>query len=49
MVWAIGSPFGLQKSITFGIISAKERHGINSPREFHLPGILADRRSRKSR
>ncbi len=28
MVWAIGSPFGLQKSITFGILSAKERRGI---------------------
>jgi S1-C subfamily serine protease len=28
MVWAIGSPFGLQKSITFGIVSAKERRGI---------------------
>lgn len=32
MVWALGSPFGLQKSITFGIVSAKERRGINSPR-----------------
>lgn len=29
MVWAVGSPFGLQKSITFGIVSAKERHGIS--------------------
>ena len=28
MVWAVGSPFGLQKSITFGIVSAKERRGI---------------------
>lgn len=28
MVWAVGSPFGLQKSITFGILSAKERRGI---------------------
>ncbi len=27
-VWALGSPFGLQKSITFGILSAKERRGI---------------------
>lgn len=26
-VWALGSPFGLQKSITFGILSAKERRG----------------------
>ena len=33
MVWAIGSPFGLQKSITFGIVSAKERHGIRGIRD----------------
>ena len=31
MVWAIGSPFGLQKSTTFGILSAKERRGISAP------------------
>ncbi|MCH2114261.1 MAG: trypsin-like peptidase domain-containing protein [Pirellulales bacterium] len=29
LVWAVGSPFGLQKSITFGIVSAKERRGIS--------------------
>lgn len=28
IVWALGSPFGLEKSITFGILSAKERRGI---------------------
>ena len=28
MVWALGSPFGLEKSITFGIVSAKERRRI---------------------
>lgn len=28
LVWAIGSPFGLEKSTTFGIVSAKERRGI---------------------
>ena len=28
MVWAVGSPFSLQKSITFGILSAKGRRGI---------------------
>jgi len=32
MVWAVGSPFGLQRSITFGIVSAKERRGIPSQR-----------------
>jgi len=25
MVWAVGSPFGLERSITFGILSAKDR------------------------
>jgi len=33
MVWAVGSPFGLQKSITFGIVSAKERRGIRGMRD----------------
>jgi S1-C subfamily serine protease len=28
LVWALGSPFGLQKSVTSGILSAKERRGI---------------------
>jgi serine protease Do len=28
MVWAVGSPYGLQKSVTSGILSAKERRGI---------------------
>lgn len=28
MVWALGSPFGFEKTITFGIVSAKERRGI---------------------
>jgi len=28
LVWALGSPFGLQSSITFGIISAKHRGGM---------------------
>ena len=28
MVWAIGNPYGLDRSITFGIISAKGRQGV---------------------
>jgi S1-C subfamily serine protease len=32
IVWALGSPFGLQKSITFGILSAKERRGVTGTR-----------------
>ncbi|MFO0869882.1 MAG: trypsin-like peptidase domain-containing protein [Pirellulales bacterium] len=28
LVWAVGSPFGLERSITFGIISAKNRAGV---------------------
>jgi S1-C subfamily serine protease len=32
LVWALGSPFGLEHSITFGILSAKNRQGLsNSP------------------
>jgi serine protease Do len=27
LVWALGSPFGLQRSLTFGIVSAKARRG----------------------
>jgi S1-C subfamily serine protease len=29
LVWAMGSPFGLQKSVTSGILSAKERRGMS--------------------
>jgi serine protease Do len=31
-VWALGSPFGFEKSITMGILSAKERRGITTER-----------------
>ncbi|MEK6248888.1 MAG: trypsin-like peptidase domain-containing protein, partial [Planctomycetales bacterium] len=33
-VWAIGSPFGLDNSVTFGIISAKNRTGIGGRSRF---------------
>jgi S1-C subfamily serine protease len=32
LVWAVGSPFGLSKSITFGILSAKDRRGLSGDR-----------------
>ncbi|WP_146590560.1 S1C family serine protease [Posidoniimonas polymericola] len=32
MVWAMGSPFGLSRSITFGIVSAKHRSSQNGIR-----------------
>ncbi|TWU28143.1 S1C family serine protease [Bythopirellula polymerisocia] len=41
-VWALGSPFGFQKSITFGILSAKNRRGITTARD---PGVSTDRSS----
>ncbi len=28
-VWAVGSPFGLQGSVSFGIVSAKQREGLS--------------------
>jgi S1-C subfamily serine protease len=28
LVWAVGSPFGLQRSVTFGILSAKNRGSV---------------------
>lgn len=33
LVWAVGSPFGLERSITAGILSAKHRSGLNGNRE----------------
>ena len=33
IVWAIGSPFGLDQSVTSGIISAKNRYDKNSPQQ----------------
>jgi len=32
MVWAVGSPFGLDHSVTFGIVSAKMRRGVTRSR-----------------
>ena len=31
IVWAIGSPFGLEQTVTSGIVSAKNRYDKNSP------------------
>ncbi len=30
MVWAIGNPFGLDNTLTYGIVSAKDRRGLNA-------------------
>jgi S1-C subfamily serine protease len=30
LVWAMGSPFGLKQSTTFGIVSAKDRTGVSA-------------------
>ena len=46
IVWAIGSPFGLEESITFGILSAKGRRGVTARPEF--PGRRGVRRPRDS-
>lgn len=34
LVWAMGSPFGLQQTTTFGIISARDRRGVSSYQDF---------------
>ncbi|HVT26783.1 MAG TPA: trypsin-like peptidase domain-containing protein, partial [Lacipirellulaceae bacterium] len=37
LVWALGSPYGLERTLTFGIVSAKSRHGANgSPYQEYL-------------
>lgn len=45
MVWALGSPFGFEKTITFGIVSAKERRGIRDSygrRKIHQEFLQTD-------
>jgi S1-C subfamily serine protease len=35
LVWALGSPFGLDHSVTMGIISARGRHAVSSDGQFN--------------
>jgi serine protease Do len=35
MVWALGNPFGLDNSLTFGIVSAKARRGLTEEFRFN--------------
>lgn len=42
IVWALGSPFGLEKSITFGILSAKERRGIAGTGQRDGPSVYQE-------
>ena len=41
-VWAIGSPFGLDNSVTFGIISAKSRDGIGDQSAWYQDLLQTD-------
>lgn len=40
LVWAVGSPFGLERSITSGIVSAKHREGLS--RSLHQDFLQTD-------
>jgi serine protease Do len=35
LVWALGNPFGLDNSLTFGIVSAKARRGLNAEHRYN--------------
>ncbi len=35
LVWALGNPFGLDNSLTFGIVSAKDRRGVNAESRYN--------------
>ena len=48
LVWALGSPFGLERSLTFGIVSAKSRRSGTLRGAQSVPGVSADRRGRES-
>ncbi|HTN74976.1 MAG TPA: trypsin-like peptidase domain-containing protein, partial [Pirellulaceae bacterium] len=42
LIWAVGSPFGLERSVSFGILSAKNRGGVaGSPHQDFLQSDAA--------
>ena len=49
LVWALGSPFGLERSFTFGIVSAKSRRSGSLAARNPVSGVSADRRGGESR
>ncbi len=42
MVWALGSPYGLERTVTFGIVSAKGRRGVTQRQSLYQEFLQTD-------